>query len=292
MGTQPNNLDEWNAFLKQKADSAWGWAHRGEYYLQQGMLNEALADLHQALALKASYPWALARRGEVFRLQERFQEALQDFDEALRLTPDYAWGLAHRGAALFQLRQLEEARSSLNHALALVPDYAWAFAYRTECFVALRQYEAALHDFDQVIALDSTLYPDDWIGERAMIFNFMGRYEESINICQPVLKQTPHECYALYSLTVADYFQNPSNRSFEHLGRVQGILKTSSLEAWIILYRLGGIAALMGNKSEAMNCLQEAGTLNPEPLETARHDPVWRSLHSEIEFQNILLNPL
>lgn len=58
----------------------------------------------------------------------------------------------------------------------------------------------------------------------------------------------------------------------------------NSEEQGIILYRLGGLAAIEGKIEQALNYLQEAMLLEDEAIEFARHDVAWLELRNSPNF--------
>jgi tetratricopeptide (TPR) repeat protein len=56
----------------------------------------------------------------------------------------------------------------------------------------------------------------------------------------------------------------------------------------LVLYRLGGLAALKGRVDQALTYLQAAIPLHSEPIELARHDPVWDDLRADSRFQLLI----
>lgn len=273
---------------------AWAIAHRGQIYSQTQRYEEALTDFHQAIELKPDYIWAIAHRGEIYRLTRCWREALADFDRAITLNRNYIWAIAHRGATYSQMKRSEEALADLNQTIEQKPDYAWALIYRAETYVPRKQYREALADVDQAIELDPTILPH-WRGERGLILNYLGRYAETIACCEQALQEDAQDYIARYSLVIGQVCgQGLTEETQAEISDTRAFLK-SLLERAIVtetraalLYRLGGLAALQGEANQALNCLEEAISLDDEPQEQARHDPAWRDLHHHPHFQSLI----
>lgn len=293
MSHPEKTLTDLTRTITENPTDAWAIAHRGQIYSHMQRYEEALIDFHQAIKLKSDYAWAIAHRGEIYRLRRCWREALADFNWAITLNPDYIWAIAHRGATYSQVKRGEEALFDLNQTLDQKPDYAWALIYRAETYVPRKQYQEALADVDRAIELDPTILPY-WRGERGLLLNYLGRYAETIACCEQAWQEDMQDYIARYSLVVAMVYQQGLTEVQAEISDTQAFLK-SLLETTIetetraaLLYRLGGLAALEGETNQALNCLEEAISLDDEPQEQARHDPAWCDLRHHPHFQSLI----
>ncbi|CAM2064040.1 Tetratricopeptide repeat protein [Sulfidibacter corallicola] len=266
-----------------------GLAHHGEALFRAGRLPEALVFFDRALAAAPNYAWALAHRADLYREMKRFGEALDDFDRALSLERDYPWARAHRGAVLYHMRRYPAALADLDHVIEGAPDYVWALAYRPHIYIALKRYEAALADVDAFLALDKSLLPS-WQGERGMILNYLGRFEESIAGCEDALADDPRDYIAVYTRAVA--LACGATASMAYVPACRDLLvrfeREGLGEPGLVAYRLGALAALEGDVDTAFSRLEQAISLHHEPIETARHDPAWRGCHDAPRYRELI----
>jgi len=279
-------LTDINRRIEQNPDDAKALAHRGENYRLTGDFEAALNDFNRVIELEPDYAWAIAHRGDTYRLMERYEQAIADFDRSLALKPKQVWTLAHRGASYYHFKQYSNALIDINQALNLQPDYPWAIVYQINLYAIMGRYEEALVGFDRAIALDSTIIPS-WPGERGLLLSYMGRYDEVIAVCEQGLKDHPDDYITLYTLAVV-------KARFKGMAAAQADIETTrnvlqavnepSKRAGVV-YRLGGLAALEGDRDFALNCLQEAISLDNEPLELARRDVAWLELREDPRFR-------
>lgn len=97
------------------------------------------------------------RKGN-YRLEDgQYEEALAEFDRALAINPEHP--AAHLGTALtyVQMGRLPEAVERLDRLLELDPDNATALANRGIAQDRLGLHERALHDYRAALALDPRL---------------------------------------------------------------------------------------------------------------------------------------
>lgn len=284
-------LADLNQAIERNHDDARKIAHQGETNCLMKQYDEALTDFSQAIRQNPTYVWAIAHRGETYSLMKRYGEALMDFNQAIELKPDYAWAIAHRGKTyrFMGKHYYEKALADFSRAIDLKPDYAWAIAYRARTYDLLRRYEEALVDFDRAIALDETLF-SDWRSERGMLLSYCGRYAEAIACCQQALLENSDDRFALYNIAVfkTRWKGLADARTDIDKARIALLAAVNTETRGIVLYRLGGLAALEGKTAQALNYLQEAIPLEKEAIESARHDIAWLELRDHPRFQFLI----
>jgi tetratricopeptide (TPR) repeat protein len=157
----------------------------------------------------------------------------------------------------------------------------------------INEYEQALADLDQALSFNQTIIPR-WQGERGLILNALGRYAETMSCCQPALRADPADYVALYSFVVARSLLIGLVEVRKDLRQAQQILQTMLPGAVDketragLLYRLAGLAALQGDRTQALTCLQPAISLDDEPRAIALHDPAWQSLRIDPDFRSLI----
>ncbi len=267
-------------------------AQLGELYCVQQQYELAHDYFNEAIQRQPNYYWAIAHRGETHRLQGNYSVALTDFNQALTQKFDYVWAIAHRGMTyrLMGKAYYTLALTDFNQAIQLKPDYAWAIAYRCRIYDLLRYYQEALVDFDKAIALDQNLF-DNKHSERGMLLSYCGRYEEALADCQQALLENPRDHFALYNIAVFKMrWQGLSSAQTEietARATLQSALNTP--DRGIVLYRLGGLAALEGHTELALQFLQAAILLDNTAIDFALHDIAWLELRDYPQFQSLVV---
>jgi len=125
----------------------------------QGRIDEAIAQLSEALRLKPDFPKAHVDLGVALAGQGRIDEAIAQFSEALRLQPDFPEAHVNLGVALARQGRSDEAMAQFSEALRLKPDFPEAhfslgnaLARQGRTDEAMAQYSEALRlkpDFPQ-----------------------------------------------------------------------------------------------------------------------------------------------
>ncbi len=280
-----------NQSNKHNPDNTEAIAHQGEVCRLAKHYKEALTHFNQAIAQNSTYAWAIAHRGEVYRLIKCYPQALVDFNQSLELKPDYVWALAHRGVTYRCMGKhyYQKALADFSRAIDLNPNYAWAIAYRARLYDLLRRYEEALVDFDRAIVLDQTVF-DNWLSERGSLLSYVGQYAEAINSCQLALQADPNNHFALYNIAIFQARWRGLAEASLDVEKARTLLLTlqDTQERGMVLYRLGGLAAIEGQPEIALNYLREAISLDQEAIEFARHDVAWLEMRKSPKFLRLI----
>lgn len=184
---------------------------RGQRLYDQGQVNEAIAEWHEAIRLAPQAARAHHLLGVALRDRGEQTKAIAAFREALRLEPDDATAYVHLARALevagdtpgaleayrAALRLVPSApyvHNRLGHLLAaegdwpgaaqawqhtvdLVPDYAYAYVHLGDAFEHLNKKDEALSAYERALAL---------CGRFAEGLEKMGRKEQAAIFCREV----------------------------------------------------------------------------------------------------------
>ena len=91
------------------------------------VLQEALANYEQAIALQPDFAEAYNNRGNTLQNLNRMTEAVSNYEQAIALKSNYAKAYNGRGVALRNLHQLTESIESLERAIQCDTNYAEAY---------------------------------------------------------------------------------------------------------------------------------------------------------------------
>jgi tetratricopeptide (TPR) repeat protein len=124
---------------------------------RQHRLDEAIDQYRQALEIDPGYPQALNNLGSALADSGRLDEAVGKYEAALALKPEFAEACNNLGTALAQAGRAEKAAGCFARAVALEPDYAEAHDNLGVCLVQLRRVPEAIAQFETAVRLR----PDD-----------------------------------------------------------------------------------------------------------------------------------
>jgi hypothetical protein len=103
-----------------------GYLTLGNYYENQGFLNEAMDNYHTAIRIDPDNVAGHVKFGTILDQIGRTEEAVSEFREAVRLDPHGPEVRYNLGCELFRLGRRNEAIEQFKEALRLKPDFAIA----------------------------------------------------------------------------------------------------------------------------------------------------------------------
>jgi tetratricopeptide (TPR) repeat protein len=132
-------------------------AHRASWLLSVGRVDEAIADIEQALKLDPKYSDAVALQSIIAVVQNEKQKALNLAEEAVKIDPKSATAQIAISYAQQAGFDLKGARASLKQAVKLEPENALAWARLAELWSSFGDLDEALEAAQKAVALNPTL---------------------------------------------------------------------------------------------------------------------------------------
>lgn len=133
---------------------------KGNQFLQEGKLEDAIAAYRRAIELNPDYSWSHHNLGESLAKVCQFEEATAAFRRAIELKPDFSWSYHHLGDALAQQEQWEESAIAFGKAIELNPQHFGTYVGLGNCLAKMGQLDEAIAAYRRA----SELEPEaDWI---------------------------------------------------------------------------------------------------------------------------------
>jgi tetratricopeptide (TPR) repeat protein len=166
----------------------------GAHLYDQGRLDEARAQIDEALRIYPHSVDALCNLGAILKDQGRLDEARAQFDEALRINPRSVDALCKLGSLLVDQGRFDEARASLEAALRVKPDHPDTLY--SLGFILFRQgrMDEARAWFDAALRLKP-----DHTGARMNLGSLLvrqGRFEQAVAQFEEALQINPRKAEA------------------------------------------------------------------------------------------------
>lgn len=130
---------------------------RSRAYLQTGNAQKALEDANAAVQKKPDSALAYGQRGIVFKVLQKSEDALTDFSEAIKRDGGYAWAYAQRADLLSRKRDQEKALQDVTKAIQAKPGFVEGYRLRAWILSRMGKCKEAGEDFKKV----ETLSPND-----------------------------------------------------------------------------------------------------------------------------------
>ena len=124
-----------------------------QVYMHDGRLDEATAEVRQALALKPDDPEAHVNLGNALLTKSRFVEAAGQYEKALDARPDFAEAHSDLGNVLLYWGRRDEAISHYRLALESRPNYAEAHNNLGYALLQAGQTDGAAAEFTRALEI-------------------------------------------------------------------------------------------------------------------------------------------
>jgi tetratricopeptide (TPR) repeat protein len=242
-----NSATLWTHVLKYYDNVTTPYGNRANYYRDNKMYNEALADYNKTLSLDDNQPQAYNSRARLFfdlaNGRDTLLMALNDYNKAIELDSTDGEFRVNRGATYARLGDLNNALKDLDNGIRLKPDHAVGFLNRSIMLQSTGNLKGALQDIESYL----TLKPFDanmWY-EKGRILTIIAQSENGVSA-------NASRQAALASFSEALSFESPNRGMF--------------------FYERSKVYASLQMMPEAKNDLQQAISLGFQGVE-----PMYRS---------------
>lgn len=115
------------------------WLFRGNCYLREGDLNEALGCYRKSVQISPDCAIAWKQMGILFGMMGRYGDAISSFDRAIGIDPKDAEAWRHKGFALHRLCRHQDALICFERVILLSPHDNYARYCRALAFEMTKQ---------------------------------------------------------------------------------------------------------------------------------------------------------
>lgn len=136
----------WSHVIQYYSNTPLPFGNRANFYRDEGMLEEALADYSRAIQLDPQRHASFNSRGKLYFDNGQFELALEDYRKAISIEPNNGEYHTNLGATLGMLGRIPEAIEAMSRGLELRPNFAQGYANRAVMYNQVQQHELALQD--------------------------------------------------------------------------------------------------------------------------------------------------
>ena len=181
-----DDISLWAHTLACTSDNSIAHNKLGNAFLQQGHLDEAIAQLQMALAINPDNAGPHYGLGNAFLQLGRMDDAIAHYQMALTTDPDNADIYNNLGNALLQQARIDEAIACYQKALKIKPNHAKAHNNLGSAFRQQGRMEDAIAQFQKALEIN----PDDADVHNSLgaVLAQQGRMEEAIAHFQKTLE--------------------------------------------------------------------------------------------------------
>ncbi len=200
--------------------SSIGHYNLGVIYYSQGLIDEAHAQLNDALRDRSDHAPSFNMRGLILIAKNQRDRAISDYSKAVSLDNHYWMAYNNRGIAYASKGAFEMALSDFNRAIQLKEDYAKAYFNRGLVYQSgssrmgyseEKGYSKAISEYTTAITLDPNY--DKALSNRGMLYAKLGQYDVAISDFTKVVELTPDQADAYYIRGVAYELSGENSKS-------------------------------------------------------------------------------
>lgn len=129
------------------------YGNRGNYFLNNGMINEAIADFTSALKVKPDDGQSYYNRAITYVKVSRWQEALTDLDSSIKYNPKFALSYSNMAFIRYNLKDYNGALEAANKCITIKPDLPEVYNIRAAVYFSINNLPAAEKDLDKALSL-------------------------------------------------------------------------------------------------------------------------------------------
>lgn len=129
------------------------YGNRGNYFLNNGMINEAIADFTSALKVKPDDGQSYYNRAITYVKVSRWQEALADLDSSIKYNPKFALSYSNMAFIRYNLKDYNGALEAANKCITIKPDLPEVYNIRAAVYFSINNLPAAEKDLDKALGL-------------------------------------------------------------------------------------------------------------------------------------------
>lgn len=181
----------WTHVLKYYDKTTTPYGNRANFYRDQGMYKEALADYNATIALKDEQPQAYNSRARLFftvaKGRDTLLMALRDYNKAIEYDPENGEFYTNRGATYARLGDIDKAIEDISTGIKYKPDHHVAYLNRSILFQQKNRVDLAIKDIDEYLELrpyDADMWYEKGRAHRILVQNeaALKAYNQAISL--------------------------------------------------------------------------------------------------------------
>ncbi len=129
------------------------YGNRGNYFLNNGMINEALADFTEALKVKPDDGQSYYNRAITYIKVSRWQEALADLDSSIKYNPKFGLSYSNLAFIRYNLKDYNGALEAANKCITINPQLPEVYNIRAAVYFSINNLPGAEQDLNKALSL-------------------------------------------------------------------------------------------------------------------------------------------
>ena len=236
----------------------------GDLYSQTGNLADAESAYLAAININGKDVLAMEGLAAVYERQQRFEEAEQLMTDAIQLQPGNWRTLNSLGRLYFLNGMYREAADAYARVVALDPGNSTGHGNLGSSLMMIGDFEGAAKALQASLELE----PDrTYFSNLAIIYYYLGRYDESVSIYQQAIEESPNQSFVWLNYGDALFFSNQSEKAEAAFRRcadiAEKLLEVDPGRAEV-MYELAWAKAMLGDIDSARRLVNRSMSIDPD----------------------------
>jgi len=187
----------WDDTIKKSPHKARPYNNRGNIYLDQGNLTQALSYYNKAIEVDPSYAQPYNNRGVIYAKQKKFDLAILDYNKAIELDPSFERFFYNRGFIYSQKGNFTQAISDYKEAIIRNSKYLEAYSGRASAYAQQGDLTDAMSDYNKSIELAPKAAEP--YNDRGSVYDKQGNLNQAMSDYNKAIELDPKFAEAYYN---------------------------------------------------------------------------------------------
>ncbi len=168
------------------------------------LLDEALAEVNQAIKIEIGYSDAYVLRGKIFEAKQDWEKSTADFEKAVELNPNSVDNLFFAGKLNYRTKDYSDALKYLNEAVLLDTKSFQVLQYKSFSHIKLHEFHDAIVAINKALTINETHL---CYYTRAVANDSLAKYQNAITDYNKTISINSLYSKAYFALSIA-YLNN------------------------------------------------------------------------------------
>jgi tetratricopeptide (TPR) repeat protein/DNA-binding winged helix-turn-helix (wHTH) protein len=236
----------------------------GDLYSQTGNLPDAESAYLSAININGQDVLAMEGLAAVYERQQRFEEAQQLMSDAIQLQPGNWRTLNSLGRLYFRNGMYREAADAYARVVALDPGNSTGHGNLGSSLMMIGDFEGAAKALQASLEIE----PDrTYLSNLAIIYYYLGRYDESVSIYRQAVEESPNQSYVWLNYGDALFFSNEPEKAeaaFRRCAEIAEKLLDVNPGRAEVMYELAWSKAMLGDVGSARQLINRSMSIDPD----------------------------
>jgi tetratricopeptide (TPR) repeat protein/DNA-binding winged helix-turn-helix (wHTH) protein len=236
----------------------------GDLYSETGNLPDAESAYLSAININGQDVLAIEGLAAVYERQQRFEEAEQLLTDAIQLQPGNWRTLNSLGYLYFINGMYRDAAGAYARVVALDPDNSTGHGNLGSSLMMTGDFEGAAEALQASLKLEPNR---TYFSNLAIIYYFLGRYDESVAIHRRAVEESPNQYYVWLNYGDALFFSSEPEKASAAFRRsteiAESLLEVDPGRA-DVMYELAWAKAMLGDIESARQLIDRSISIDPD----------------------------